>query len=336
VDVTRSASGASAGTGHSVDVTRSASGASAGTGFTAPATNARVRIDPLAAMDAHALQAQDKARVLREALPWINRWSGRTVVVKYGGNSMSPSVDASFAGDVALLRAVGIRVVVVHGGGPQISALSQRLGLQPTFAGGRRVTDEMTLEAVRLALLGDVNPRLVGLLASAGATAVGVAGTDANLLTLSPVPQLGLVGDVEAVDPSVLTSLLDDGVVPVVAGLGRDREGQVRNVNADAVAAAVAVALDADKLLYLSDVPGLYERFGTPDSELVSVVTLGRLRDLVDSGDIADGMVPKISGVVAALDGGVRQCHLLDGRIEHALLLEIFTDEGIGTMVVPE
>ena len=294
------------------------------------------RIDPLEAMDDHALEAQDKARVLREALPWINRWTGRTVVVKYGGNSMAPAVDASFAGDVALLRAVGIRVVVVHGGGPQISALSQRLGLQPQFSGGRRITDEATLEAVRLALLGDVNPRLVGLLAGAGATAVGVAGTDANLLTLSAVPELGLVGDVEAVDPAVLTYLLDDGAVPVVAGLGRDRQGQVRNVNADAVAAAVAVALEADKLLYLSDVPGLYEGFGTPDSALLSVVSLARLHDLMAGGEIADGMVPKIRGVVAALGGGVGQCHLLDGRIEHALLLEIFTDEGVGTMVVPE
>lgn len=289
--------------------------------------------DPLAGMPDRALEAQSKARVLLEALPWIHRWSGRTVVVKYGGNSMSPAADTALAADMALLRAVGIRVVMVHGGGPQISALSHRLGLQPSFAAGRRVTDEATLEAVRLALLGDVNPRLVGLLSAAGATAIGVAGTDANLLRLDPVEGLGLVGDVAAVDPTVLLQLLDDGAIPVVAGLGRDAQGQVRNVNADAVASAVAVAVGADKLLYLSDVPGLYEHFGTPQSSLLSTVSLQRLRALLAGGHIADGMVPKIRGVVEALDGGVAQCHLLDGRVEHALLVEVFTDEGVGTMV---
>ncbi len=288
------------------------------------------------AIDARARQAQDKARVLREALPWIHRWAGRTVVVKYGGNSMSAHADESVAGDVALLRAVGIRVVVVHGGGPQISALSERLGLAPRFVDGRRATDATTLEVVAMALLGQVNPRLVGFLAAAGATAVGVSGTDAGLLRVTPVPGLGLVGDVAAVDPAVLVGLLDAGVVPVVAGLGRDDDGRVRNVNADAVAAAIAVALDADKLLYLSDVPGLYEHFGRPDMTLLPTVDVERLRAMLDGGGITDGMVPKIAGVVAALDRGVGQCHLLDGRVEHALLLEVFTDSGIGTMITRE
>jgi len=281
-------------------------------------------------------QAQTKARVLREALPWITRWAGRTLVVKYGGNAMSDGADAAFAADIALLRAVGLRVVVVHGGGPQISALGSRLGLTPTFVDGRRVTDDATLETVSMALLGQVSPRLVGMLQSAGAPAVGLSGTDGALLTVAPVPGLGHVGDVERVDPQVLLTLLDDGMVPVVASLGRDAAGALHNVNADAVAAALAVALPADKIIYLTNVPGLYEDFGTADSTLLSEVTAGRLRALLDAGELHAGMVPKVAGVVAALDGGVQQAHLLDGRVEHAVLLEIFTDEGIGTMVVPE
>lgn len=280
--------------------------------------------------------AQDKARTLREALPWITRWTGRTLVVKYGGNAMSKAADVAFAGDVALLRAVGLRVVVVHGGGPQISALGQRLGLTPTFVDGRRRTDEVTLQAVTMALLGDVSPRLVGLVQSAGAPATGIAGSDAGLITVTPVPELGLVGDVARVDPAVVTTLLDDGIVPIVASLGRGADGQTYNVNADAVAAALAEGLGADKLIYLTNVAGLYEDFGTPDSTLLSEVSLSHLRRLLAEDQLNEGMVPKIAGVVAALDGGVRQAHLLDGRIEHALLLEIFTDEGIGTMVVPE
>ena len=278
--------------------------------------------------------AQSKARILREALPWITRWTGRTIVVKYGGNAMSASADAAFAADVALLRAVGLRVVVVHGGGPQISALSERLGLEPRFVEGRRVTDAQTLQAVTMALLGDVNPRLVGLLQSAGARAVGLAGTDGPLITVDPVERLGLVGDIAAVDPRVLVRLLDDGTVPVVASLGRGPGGATFNVNADSVAAALAAGVGADKLIYLTNVAGLYEHFGTADSTLLSEVSLERLRSLLTSGELQAGMVPKIAGVVAALDGGVAGAHLLDGRIEHALLLEIFTDEGIGTMVV--
>ena len=308
---------ASAGTGHEENVTRSASA-----------------LPSPVVMTDRTKVAQDKARVLREALPWITRWSGQTLVVKYGGNAMSRAADVAFAADVALLRAVGLRVVVVHGGGPQISALSSELGLEAQFVDGRRVTDDATLRAVTMALLGEVSPRLVGLLLAAGAQATGVAGTDSDLVSVSPAPKMGYVGDVTDVDPTLLLTLLDNGMVPVVASLGRGTDGQTYNVNADAVAAALAVALDADKLIYLTNVAGLYEDFGTPDSTLLSDVSIGRLRELLDQGALNAGMVPKISGVVAALDGGVRQAHLLDGRVEHALLLEIFTDEGIGTMVV--
>ena len=284
--------------------------------------------------------AQDKARVLREALPWITRWAGRTVVVKYGGNVAGTGTEpdeatAAFAADIALMRSVGVRVVVVHGGGPQISALGERLGLEPTFVDGHRVTDIATLEVVRMALLGHVNPWLVGLISNAGARASGVSGTDAGLITARPAnPELGLVGEIDSVDPGLLESLLDDEAVPVVATLGSGEDGTVYNINADVVAGAIATALRADKLIYLTNVPGLYEHFGTPESTLLSVVGLDRLRDLLAEGALHTGMLPKIGSVVTALEGGVVSAHLLDGRLEHALMLEVFTDEGIGTMIV--
>jgi acetylglutamate kinase len=280
--------------------------------------------------------AQDKARVLREALPWITRWAGRTVVVKYGGNAMGDDeLGATFAGDVALLASVGLNVVVVHGGGPQISALSQRLGVPAQFVDGRRVTDEATLGIVKMVLLGQVNPELVGLVERAGARAVGVAGTDDGLLQVTPAGQgLERVGEVARVDPRMLNTLLADGAVPVVAGLGRGPDGADYNVNADAVAGALATALDADKLIYLTNVSGLYEDFGTDAQTLLSTVTVAQLERMRAEGTLHTGMAPKIDSVLAALHGGVGHAHLLDGRIEHALLLEIFTDEGVGTMIV--
>ncbi|CAN5301007.1 MAG: acetylglutamate kinase [Euzebyales bacterium] len=302
-------------------------------------------------------RAQDKARVLREALPWITRWTGRTLVVKYGGNAMGEGggdrmgegggdrasdsdagLTGAFAADVALLHRVGLRVVVVHGGGPQISATSQRFGLQPRFVDGRRVTDDATLDIVRMVLLGQVNPALVGRIEAAGAPAAGVSGIDAGLLRarLADGGRLGHVGEVTAVAPKVLTALLDDGVVPVVATLARGEDGGDLNVNADTAAGALAVALGADKLIYLSNVSGLYRDFGTDTQSLLSTIPLDRLRDLLAGGGLHTGMVPKVQSVVAALQGGVAQAHLLDGRVEHALLLEIFTDEGIGTMVTHE
>jgi len=294
-----------------------------------------------AALTDRTKAAQDKARVLREALPWMTRWAGRTVVIKYGGNAMpgdgsaqGEDLAASFAADVALLRSVGIDVVLVHGGGPQISSLSERLGLSAQFVDGRRVTDAATLEVVRMVLLGQINPALVGLIASHGASAVGVAGTDGDLITVEPADaELGRVGEVSAADPGVLRTLLADWTVPVVAGLGRGPDGADYNVNADAVAGAIATALDADKLIYLTNVSGLYEHFGTDAETLLSTTTVAHLEQMRAAGALATGMAPKVDSLLAALHGGVGQAHLLDGRIEHALLLEIFTDEGIGTMI---
>jgi len=292
-------------------------------------------------VDDRLKRAQDKARVLQEALPWMTRWAGQTLVVKYGGNALTPTEtgpgeDPSFARDIALLHSIGVRVVVVHGGGPQISQLADRLGLETTFVEGRRVTDAPTLQAVQMALLGQVNPMLVRMISDAGAPAVGVAGTDSGqVMAIQHDPRMGLVGRVDRVDPTLLHQMLDSGRIPVMATLCTTADGQTVNVNADEVAGAVAQALGADKLIYLTNVAGLYENFGTPASTLLSEVGVGRLRQMIADDELVTGMIPKIASIVAALDGGVPQAHLLDGRIEHAILLEIFTDAGVGTMILP-
>ena len=285
-----------------------------------------------------AAQAQEKAAVLREALPWITRFHGATVVIKYGGNAMvDEGLKRSLAADVALLHFVGLRPVLVHGGGPQIDEVSQRMGLERHFEGGLRVTDDDTMDVVRMVLLGKVNPELVGLVTEVGAPAIGVSGTDAGLLQVSPArgPQgedLGRVGQVTSVNPGVLQRILDEYFVPVVATVGRDREGLDRNINSDAAAGAIAAALDAAKIVYLTDVGGLYQDPDEPDS-LISELPVHRLAGMLQDQAIGGGMRPKAASVVHALSHGVAQAHLLDGRMRHALLLEIFTDEGVGTMV---
>lgn len=294
--------------------------------------------------------AQAKAAVLREALPWITRFHGQTIVVKYGGNAMVDEArKRSFAADIALLHFVGLRPVIVHGGGPQISQLAAALGVESSFIAGLRVTDEAMMQVVRMALLGQVNPELVGLVQAAGAPAVGVAGTDAALLQVVPATgpngeDLGYVGDVDHVDTTIITELLDDGFVPVVATVGRDADGHDRNVNADIAAGALAAALGASKLVYLTDVPGLYLDFGDRGSQssaedpgsLISEVSPDRLEVMLQSGSLHDGMLPKIRSILDALDGGVARAHILDGRVEHAVLIEMFTDEGIGTMIAAD
>lgn len=296
---------------------------------------------PVESTDPRIAAAQGKASVLREALPWITRFHGQTVVVKYGGNAMvDDDLKRSFAADVALLHFVGLRPVVVHGGGPQISDLAGRLQVDSSFVGGLRVTDQAMLDVVQMALLGQVNPELVGLVQDAGAPAVGVAGTDAGLLSVRPAvgpagEDLGLVGEVEDVDTTVIDDLLDDGLLPVVATVGRDVHGQIRNVNADLAAGAIAAALGASKLVYLTDVPGLYLDFGDEGS-LLSEVSTDRLAAMIAADELHAGMRPKVRSIVAALSDGVPQAHILDGRVRHALLIEIFTDEGVGTMITSD
>jgi acetylglutamate kinase len=279
-------------------------------------------------------EAEAKAAVLAEALPYIREFSGRTVVIKYGGNAMTePDLVDLFAQDVALMRLVGMNPVVVHGGGPQISDLMRRLGKEPVFVDGLRVTDAETVDIVRMALVGKVNREVVGAINRHGPYAVGLSGEDAGLITVAPRdPRLGFVGDVTHINAWVLERQINEELIPVVATIGVDEDGQAYNVNADAVAGAIAAALKAEKLVYLTNVAGLY---GDLDDEksLISQIALDDLEHMVTSGRLHAGMVPKVASCVSALRQGVGRAHLLDGRIPHALLLEVFTKEGIGTMV---
>ncbi len=277
-----------------------------------------------------------KARILMEALPYIQAFRGTTVVIKYGGSAMDdPALQHSFAGDVTLLAMVGIRPVIVHGGGPQISAAMSAAGLEPEFVDGLRVTDRPTVEVVQKVLVGELNPRIVRMLNSHGAGAVGLTGFDGGLFQARPVnPKLGFVGEVAEVNTELVTDLLNSGLVPVIAPLATGPEGEVYNLNADTAAAALATALGSQKLVYLTDVEGVRSCRDDPDS-LISRMNLTELGALVSSGEADGGMQPKLASCRAALEGGVAQAHILDGRVQHALLLEVFTPEGIGTMVVP-
>jgi acetylglutamate kinase len=285
--------------------------------------------------------ALSKAAALVEALPWLKSFSGRTVVVKYGGNAMTtPELQAAFAEDVVFLRYAGVRVVVVHGGGPQITAHLDRLGVPTEFRGGYRVTTPETMQVVRMVLVGQVNSDVVGTLNAHGPFAVGLSGEDAHLFTAErrdvivdgqPM-DVGLVGEVVDVQPAILHALLDEGKVPVVATVARGDNGEIFNVNADTAAAAVAVALGAEKLVVLTDVEGLYADWPNSD-EVISSLTADELEKLLPT--LTSGMVPKMEACLRAVNGGVPRAHVLDGRVPHSLLLELFTDSGVGTMVVP-
>jgi acetylglutamate kinase len=284
--------------------------------------------------------SQATANALVEALPWLERFHHRTVVVKYGGNAMTQeSLRVAFAQDVVFLRYAGIRVVVVHGGGPQITAHLDRLGIEATFAGGLRVTTPETMDVVRMVLVGQVQREIVGLLNAHGPFAVGLSGEDGRLMTAARRPgvvdgeeiDIGLVGDVVHVDAGVLDGLLADGRIPVVASVCRGADGEVYNVNADTAAAAVAVAVGAEKLVVLTDVEGLY--VDTPDGrEVISLLTADELAEWLPA--LTEGMIPKMEACLRAVRGGVPAAHVVDGRVPHALLLEVLTDSGVGTMVV--
>ena len=294
-------------------------------------------------MTARRHTALPKARTLIEALPWLTRHHGRTVVIKFGGNAMvDQELTAAFAQDVVFLRHAGLRPVVVHGGGPQISAQLERLGLESEFRGGLRVTTPETMEVVRMVLAGQVQRQLVNLLNQHGPLAVGMTGEDAHTMSATKRyaemdgerVDLGRVGDVDGIEAGAVQALLDDGRIPVISSIARSADDDhVYNVNADTAAAAVAVALGAETLMVLTDVEGLYADWPRSD-DVISELTAAELEELLPG--LASGMVPKMEGCLYAVRNGVRTARVLDGRVPHSILLEIFTDEGIGTMVLPD
>jgi acetylglutamate kinase len=286
-------------------------------------------------------KAGAKAAVLAEALPWLERFHGATVVVKYGGNAMTDdALKSSFAEDVVFLRLAGLRPVVVHGGGPQISSMLKRLGIASEFKGGLRVTTPEVMDVVGMVLVGQVQRELVGLINEHGPYAVGLSGEDADLFTAErrtatvegEQVDIGQVGDVVEVRPDFVTRLLDDGLIPVVSTVARDVDGTSFNVNADTAAAALAVALNAEKLVVLTDVEGLYANYPDPES-VIHTITAAELAPMLSG--LESGMVPKMEACLRAVEGGVPRAHVIDGRVAHCVLLEVFTDSGIGTMVVP-
>jgi acetylglutamate kinase len=281
--------------------------------------------------------ATQKVQTLVEALPYIRRFSGKVVVVKYGGNALAGTSEhdalALFAKDIVLMRLVGMRPVVVHGGGPQISDLMTRLGKTTEFRNGLRVTDAETVDIARMVLTGQVNPQIVSAINVHGRYAVGVSGADAGLITATARdPELGFVGDVTHVNPGILYGLLDAEFIPVVATVGTDANGQAYNINADTVAGAIAEAVQAEKLIYLTDIEGL-RREVHDASTLIRQTSPDELEALIETGVIAGGMIPKVTSCISAVRNGVKRAHILDGRIAHVLLLELFTDSGIGTMI---
>ncbi|HKU46424.1 MAG TPA: acetylglutamate kinase [Burkholderiales bacterium] len=279
----------------------------------------------------HSPEAAEKARILAEALPYIQRFHGKTIVVKYGGNAMTDEVlKSSFARDVVLLKLVGMNPVVVHGGGPQIEDMLARLGKKGEFVQGMRVTDRETMDVVEMVLGGQVNKEVVELINQAGGKAVGLTGQDGAFIHARKMSeQLGQVGEIESIDPAVIEALEKGGFIPVVAPIGTGRDGTTYNINADLVAGKLAEVLRAEKLVVLTNTPGVLDKAG----KLLTGLTPKKIDDLVSKGVISGGMLPKIGSALDAARSGVKSVHIIDGRVPHSLLLEVLTDQGVGTLI---
>ncbi|KNZ69427.1 acetylglutamate kinase [Thermincola ferriacetica] len=291
--------------------------------------------------------AVEKANVLIEALPYIRKFYGKTVVIKYGGHAMiNDELKQAVIKDVILMKLIGINPVIVHGGGPKITDMLKRLNIPSQFVGGCRVTDPATMEIVEMVLVGKINKEIVALINRHGGKAVGLSGKDANLIQAvrkmgksidnegkELLQDIGFVGDVEKINPEIIQTVINEGYIPVVAPVGVGAEGESYNINADYVAGEIAIALKADKLILLTDVEGIFEDYNNKDT-LISELKLNQVNEKITSGVISGGMIPKVECCVRAVEGGVTTTHILDGRIPHSILLEIFTDRGIGTMVV--
>jgi acetylglutamate kinase len=280
--------------------------------------------------------AMKRADILMEALPYIKEYWGKTVVIKYGGAAMTdPALKDSVASDIVLMKLVGMNPVIVHGGGPDVTEMMEKLGMEVRFVDGLRVTDDAAMQVVTMVLVGKVNREIVSAVNRHGKYAVGLAGDDGGLILAEKRPgdtDLGQVGNVKRIDTELLENVIEDGFTPVLASVGVGEDGSYYNINADHVAAAMAAAIKADKLIFLTDVDGLYRDFADKSS-LISAISAGECRAMLDGGQVDKGMMPKLSGILGALDGGVRRAHILNGTTPHALLLEIFTDAGIGTMI---
>ena len=281
-------------------------------------------------------QEATRVRVLSEALPYIQKFAHRTIVIKYGGAAMKDGkLKAGVIRDIVVLSCVGVRPVIVHGGGPEINFWLEKLDIEPQFKDGLRVTDAKTMDVVEMVLVGRVNKELVSLINQAGASAVGLCGKDGNLIQARPVDQegIGFVGEVTNVNSELIQSLVDNGYVPVISSVAADEKGQAYNINADTVAGEIAASLQAEKLILLTDTPGILEDYSDP-STLLTKLDINKSRKLIEDGIVSGGMIPKVNCCVRSLAQGVGAAHILDGRIAHALLLEILTDEGIGSMIV--
>ncbi|MGI0489031.1 acetylglutamate kinase [Pantanalinema rosaneae CENA516] len=280
--------------------------------------------------------AATRVQILSEALPYIQQLTGKTVVIKYGGAAMKDStLKDQVIRDVVLMACVGIRPVLVHGGGPEINTWLDKLGIEPQFKNGLRVTDAPTMDVVEMVLVGRVNKELVALINQAGGSAVGLCGKDANLIMARPTDAegVGFVGEVTSVDTKILESLVKSGYIPVVSSVAADCTGQAYNINADTVAGEIAAALGAEKLILLTDTAGILRDYKNPET-LIAKVDIAEARNLIDTGIVSGGMIPKVTCCVRSLAQGVRAAHIIDGRLAHSLLLEVFTDAGIGSMIV--
>jgi acetylglutamate kinase len=280
--------------------------------------------------------SNDRVQVLSEALPYIQSFAGKTIVVKYGGAAMTDSaLKAQVISDIVFMACVGIRPVVVHGGGPEINTWLGKMGIEAKFLNGLRVTDAETMDVVEMVLVGRVNKELASLINQSGGSAVGICGKDANLITARPQgpAEMGFVGEVTSINSNLISTLVENGYIPIVSSVATDEAGQAYNINADTVAGEIAAALGAEKLILLTDTAGILRDYHDPSS-IIHELDITQARELIQSGVVSGGMIPKVSCCVRSLAQGVRAAHIIDGRVPHALLLEIFTDSGVGSMIV--
>ena len=287
-------------------------------------------------MDQNVLSIIQRAQTLVEALPYISAFSGKTIVIKYGGNAMNdPSTVRTIMQDVAALKIVGVKPILVHGGGPEINSMLSRVHIEPKFSSGLRVTDESTMEIVQMVLAGKINKNVVSLLCTLGVKAVGLCGKDAGLIRVKKYEpsgnDIGYVGEIVSIDSGLIDALAAD-YIPVISSIGADENGKSYNVNADTAAGAIGGALGAEKLIFLTDIDGIRRKPNDPES-LISRITVGEIEELIESGDINGGMIPKVRGCIDAIKHGIKSVQIVNGTIPHSILLELFTDSGVGTMV---